>query len=174
MINYWKGRCEMAQNKKKFKWTVVDTLIVIAVIGAGFAGFKFFGGKLTHGTKTTIEAQILIANQPAQLGTAIEAGKGEDVTLSLTEKDSGVLKDAKIVPAEVVVYDSINGEYKIQHSETNVDIYATVNIAVEENDYAFLAGTTQIKVGSAIPFRGKGYASEGNVITISKEVGSND
>ena len=162
----------MAENKKK--WTVVDTIIVIAVIAAGFAGFKMFGGRVTHGDKTKIETQILIANQPQELGEAIQGGIGEDVTLSLTEKDSGVLKDARVVPAEVIVYDSINGAYKVQHSESNVDIYATVDIDVEENDYVFLAGTTPVKVGSPIPFRGKGYATEGNVITITKEGGKNE
>ncbi len=151
------------------KWTFVDTVIVIAVVAAAAAGFKMFGGRLGEGDKTIIQAQILIPNESPQLAEAIEQGVGEAVTLSLTEKDSGILKSVEAKQAEVMVYDAINGEYKTQYADNNVDIYATVEVEVEENDYSFLVGSTQIKVGNKTPFRGKGYATEGNVIVIERE-----
>ena len=43
-----------------------------------------------------------------------------------------------------------------------------------ESEYAFLAGTTPVKVGTFIPFRGKGYATDGHVISITKEGGKNE
>ncbi len=156
----------MAERKRK--WTVIDTVIVIVVIAALAVGYKMLGGKTSSGNKTAIEVQIHIANQDAALGEAIKAGIGDEVTLSLTEKDSGILKAVDIKPAEIMVYDSIKGEYKLDTAGDNVDIYATVEAEVEETDYAFLAGSTQIKVGNATPFRGKGYATEGNVIVIEK------
>ena len=157
----------MAERKKK--WTVIDTVIVIVVVAAAALGFKMLGGKIGSGEKTTITAQILIANKNPELGEAIKGAVGQDVTLSLTEKDSGVIKDVKVEPASVMVYDSMKGEYRMQTLEDTVDITATVEIDVEEDDYAFTAGTTQIKVGNGIPFRGKGYATDGNVVVIDKE-----
>ena len=154
-------------NKKK--WTIIDTLIIIVVIAAAAAGFKMLGGKIGGGDRTTITAQIFIPNQNGELGEAIKGAIGQDVTLSLTEKDSGVLKDVSVEPASVMVYDSMNGEYRLQKLEDTIDIIATVELNVVESDYAFTAGTTPIKVGNSIPFRGKGYATEGNVIVIDKE-----
>lgn len=157
----------MADRKKK--WTVIDTVIVIVVIAAAAAGFKMLGGKIGHGEKTSITAQILIANKNPELGEAIKGAIGQDVTLSLTEKDSGVIKDVSIAPASIMVYNSMEGAYRMQTLEDTVDIIATVEIDVEENDYAFTAGSTYIKVGNSTPFRGKGYATDGTVIVIDKE-----
>lgn len=154
---------------KKKKWTVIDTVIVIVVIAAAAAGFNMLRDKIGGGSKTTITAQILIPNKNAELGEAIKGAIGQEVTLSLTEKDSGVIKDVSVEPAAIMVYDSMNGEYRIQKLEDTVDITATVELDVKEDDYAFTAGSTAIKVGNATPFRGKGYATEGNVIVIDKE-----
>ena len=153
---------------KKRKWTVIDTVIVIVVLAAAAVGFKMLSNKIGGGTRTTITAQILIPNQNKELGAAIEGAIGEDVTLSLTEKDSGVIKDVNIEPASIMVYDSMKGEYRLQQLDDTVDITATVEVDVKETDYAFMAGSTSIKVGNATPFRGKGYATEGNVIVIEK------
>ncbi|MCH5213124.1 MAG: DUF4330 family protein [Oscillospiraceae bacterium] len=162
------GGIHMSDSKKK-KWTVVDTIIVIVVLAAAAAGFKMMSNKIWGGTETKITAQILIPNQNKALGDAIQGAIGEEVTLSLTEKDSGVIKDVKVEPASVMVYDSMKGEYRLQELEETVDITATVEVNVKETDYAFMAGSTAIKVGNATPFRGKGYATEGNVIVIEKE-----
>ena len=154
---------------KKKKWTVIDTVIVILVIITAFAGLKMFGGKIGSGEKTSITAQILMSNKDAELGEAIKSAIGQDVTLSLTEKDSGVIKDVSIAPASIMVYNSMEGAYRMQTLEETIDIIATVEIEVEEDDYAFTAGSTYIKVGNSTPFRGKGYATEGTVIVIDKE-----
>lgn len=156
--------------QKKKKWTVIDTVIVVVLAAAAAGGFKMFGGKVSGGEKTAITARILIPNQDPQLGAAIEAGKGQNVTLSLTEKDSGILKDVEVRDAELMVFNATDGVYSIQRAEINKDIIATVEIEVTEDDYAFTAGSTPIKVGNETPFRGKGYATKGNVISIEKGV----
>lgn len=162
----------MAQNGKR--WTLIDTVIVIAVIVAGVFLFRMFGGRVTGGDKTNIDMQILIANQTPEVGEAIAADIGGTVTLSLTEKDSGTVKDVEVKPAEVLVYNAVEGEYKNQYADMNVDIYATVEVEVEETEYEFLTGSTKLRVGEPIPFRGKGYVSEGYIISIDKEGDGNE
>lgn len=159
-------------SEKKKRWTLVDTIIVLVAIVAAIGLFKMFGGRLLRGNETTLEVQILLANQEPELGEAIKAAEGETVTLSLTEKDSGTIQKVDVKDAEVMVYDATNGAYNIVPSESRVDIYATVLMDVEETENEFLAGTTPIKVGNGIPFRGKGYASTGTVIVINREEGN--
>lgn len=157
----------MAKNKRK--WTLPDTVIIIAVVAAVGACYKMFGGKFGGGEKKTITAQILLSAKEQGLYDAIKAAEGEPVTLSLTEKDSGTVKSVECTPAEVMTFNSNKGEYNLEINNGKVDIYATVEIQAEENDYSFSVGSTVVKVGDSIPFRGKGYAAEGYVISINEE-----
>lgn len=150
----------------KKKWTVIDTLIVIAVIVAGVVLFKVFGGSIDTGEKTTIEAKVLLSAQEPEVGDAIKVG--DTITVSLTEKDSGILKEMDIKPTERMVYNSIEGVYKNIIDEETVDIYAVVELQVSETDLAYSTGSTVVKVGEKMPFRGKGYALEGYVIEINE------
>ncbi|MGN0163715.1 MAG: DUF4330 domain-containing protein [Candidatus Ornithomonoglobus sp.] len=154
----------MADRKK---WTLIDTLIVILVVVACVGGYKMFSTKATGGESNKIKVQVMITNQEQSFADAMTVG--DDVTVSLTEKDSGTLIDFRTEPAEAMVYDAINGEYKNSAIEGRIDIYATVEMDVTETDYAFTAGSTIVQVGTKLPFRGKGYATEGYVITIDEE-----
>lgn len=149
----------------KIKWTVIDTLIVAAVVVAGFAVFKVFGGKIDIGEKKTIEAIVLLAEEDPEV---VEAIKNSDpkVTVSLTEKDSGELKGIEVEDAKKLVFNTIDGEWVNETVEGKVDIYATVKLEVTETDYAYTTGSTFVKVGEEMPFRGKGYALEGFVISV--------
>ena len=150
----------------KNKWTVIDTLIVIAVIVAGIVLFKVFGGSVDTGAKTTIEAVVMIGDIDPQVAEAIEVG--DKITVSLTEKDSGVLVKAEQKPAEKMVFNSVDGIYNLTEDETNVDLFATVRLEVSETDLAYSTGSTFVKVGEKMPFRGKGYALEGYVFEINE------
>lgn len=152
--------------EKKRKWTLIDTLIVIIAAAACLAGYRMFGTKTGGGEKTRIRVQVMITNQEQSLADAMTIG--DTVTVSLTEKDSGTLTELRTEPAETMVYDAINGEYKNSSIEGRTDIYATVDLDVTENDYVFTAGSTILQVGTKLPFRGKGYAAEGYIITIEE------
>ena len=153
-------------NNKK-RWTIIDTLIVVLVIVAGVAVFKVFGGntKMSGDTKT-IDAVVLLAQEDSEVGEAITVG--DEITISLAEKDSGTLKDVRVEPSEMMTYNSIDGKYVIEPVENKVDIYATVELKVTENDFALTCGDSVIKVGEKLPFRGKGYALTGYVIDINE------
>ena len=150
----------------KKKWTFVDTLIVILVVVAGVALVKVFGTPKSAGDTKTVDAVVLLAKEDKEVADAIS--KGDAITISLTEKDTGTLKDIEVKDAETLVYNSIDGKYVIEPVEGKVDIYATVELDVKENDYAFTSGSTVLKVGEKLPFRGKGYALEGYIISITE------
>lgn len=107
-----------------------------------------------------------MANSEPALAEAITVG--DAVTISLTEKDSATLKDLRTEQAQTMSYNAEDGEYINTVIEDRVDIYATVEMDVSETDYAFIAGSTKVKVGTKLPFRGKGYATEGYIIDITE------
>lgn len=151
----------------KKKWTFVDTLIVLFVAVAVVGVVKVFGTPKVKGEQKTISAVVLLAKEDIEAANAIS--EGDEITISLTEKDSGILKSVKTEDAQVMVYNSIDGKYATEKVEGKVDIYAEVELEVAENDYAFTAGSTLIKVGEKLPFRGKGFALEGFVIEIKED-----
>ena len=151
----------------KKKWTVIDTLIVIAVIAAGVFAVKMFGTAVTGGENKTIQATVLLSKQEETVAEAISVG--DKITVSLTEKDAGILKDIEIKEAVTMVYNSIEGVYVNEPIEGMVDIYATVELDVTETDFAYTTGSTFVKVGEKMPFRGKGYALEGFIIGVNEQ-----
>ena len=152
-------------NKKK--WTLIDTLIVILVAAAAFALYKTFGKQRVIDNKRTIEAVVLIAREYASVKDAIK--EGDKITVSLTEKDSGILKAIEVKDAQTMVYNSIDGVYFNEPVEGMIDIFATVELEVAETDFAYTTGSTTVKVGEKLPFRGKGFALEGYVIEINEQ-----
>lgn len=153
--------------EKKRRWTVIDTVIIIVAVAAAAAAYVFFGGSAGGSSeKDSVETVIMISGQPQEFVDALTVG--DNVTLSLTEKDSGTLKDVRVEPAEAMTYNSIDGTYSIETIDGEYDIYATVEVDCTINDLAITVGSTPIKVGSEIPFRGKGYATEGYVVGINE------
>lgn len=147
------------------KWTIIDTLIVIVLAAVLAVAWVMFGPS-TGGTKTTqtVEFTVLLSEKEKGLSETMKAG--DKVILSYEEKDSGVIKEIKANPSEVMVYDGLEGVYRNEINEENEDIYVTVTAECEVTDKWIKTGDTAIKVGQEIPVRGKGYTSKGFVIEI--------
>lgn len=150
----------------KKKWTVIDTLIVILILVAAAVVYLKFGRTTVSSEKATVEAVMMIGGQEPEFADALSIG--DNITMSLTEKDSGVLKDVRVEPAKGMVYNSIDGSYSMEEIPGKVDVYATIEVECEVSDYAFTVGSTHIKVGTSTPFRGKGYATYGYIVEINE------
>lgn len=147
------------------KWTIIDTLIVIVAAAAIAVLWMMFGPNPANKT-TAQQVEFTVMIQDREKGLADTMSAGDKVTLSLTEKDGGVIKEVKADPSVVMVYDGIEGVYRNQQNDEREDIYVTVTADCEVGDRSIKTGGTTIKVGQEIPVRGKGYAATGFVIEI--------
>lgn len=156
----------MAEKKIKFTW--IDALIVLIVIAvAAIGAVKFAPSLFVKTERSKAEFTILISEKDESFAEAMSVG--DRVTLSLTEKDGGVIKDIKTEPAQLMVFDSISGVYKIQSLEDKSDIYVTVEADAEATELAIKTGDTKIRVGEQVPVRGKGYAANGYIIEVDEK-----
>lgn len=154
--------------EKKVKFTVIDAIIILVIIAVIAVGaVKLAPSMFNRAEKEKIEFTILISGKEPNFSEAMSIG--DRVTLSLTEKDGGVISDIRTEPAELMVFDSIDGSYKIQQLEDKEDIYLTVEADVTISDLVIKTGDTEIRVGEQIPVRGKGYATTGFIIEVTEE-----
>lgn len=153
--------------KKKASWTWIDTIIVIIVAAVLVVAGKILGPMLFEGTdKEKVSFTVMLQEKEDELAQAMKAG--DKVTLSLTEKDGGIIKEVRVEPSEKLTLNSIDGKYSMEPVANKVDIYVTVEADCTISDKAIKTGDTAIKVGTDIPVRGKGYASSGYIITIDE------
>lgn len=148
----------------KKKWTFIDTLIILIVAAAAVFGTTKLLPSMAGGEKKKVELTVLIQNKDQELADAI--APGVKATLSLTEKDGGIVKEVNADDAQQMTFDSINGEYGNEIVPGKKDIRVTIEADCVVTDKAIKTGDTAIKVGAEIPVRGRGFAAEGFVIDI--------
>lgn len=153
-------------SEKKVKFTVIDALIILVVLAVIVVGVKKLLPNLLNGSEEEkVDFTVLI--QKEDMGFADAITVGDNVTVSLTERDGGIVKDVKAEPAVTLAYSSIDGTYANEIIEGKYDIYITIEADAGISDLAVKTGGTAVKVGAEIPVRGKGYASMGYVIDIN-------
>lgn len=153
-------------SEKKIKFTVIDAVIILVILAALATGVKkVIPMFMNAGGDEKIDFTVLI--QKEDIGFADAITVGDNVTVSLTEKDGGTVKDVKAEPAVTLAYNSIDGAYSNEIIEGKYDVYITIEAEASVSDLALKTGGTAVKVGAEIPVRGKGYASMGYVIDIN-------
>ena len=150
---------------KKSKFTVIDALIIVVVLAVLAFGAKILLPRvLTPSDTRTVSCKVLLADEEYELAEAMRVG--DRVTMSLTEKDGGVITGIDVTQAKKTVFDSINGSYVSQDIPDKCDIYVTLDVEAKVSDVAVKSGSVVLQVGSETPIRGKGYASMGYMIAV--------
>lgn len=153
-------------SEKKAKFTVIDAVIIIVVIAALAVGVKKLLPSILHpADEEKITFTVMLQREDENFADAISVG--DKVTISLTEKDGGVVTDVRSEPAQAIAYNSIEGTYANEIVEGKEDVYVTIEADMSVTDLALKTGGTAVKVGAEVPVRGKGYASMGYVIEIN-------
>ena len=153
-------------SEKKVKFTVIDAVIIVVVLAALIVGIKKIMPSIMIGAENEkVDFTVLIQNEGENFADAITVG--DRVTISLTEKDGGIVKNVETKPAVTLAYNSIDGTYASETIEGKYDVYVTIEAEMDINDLALKTGGTAVKVGAEVPVRGKGYASMGYVIEIN-------
>lgn len=153
-------------SEKKVKFTIIDAVIILIVLAVIVVGAKkLLPSIINSGGSENVSFTVLLQKEDANFADAVTVG--DNVTISLTEKDGGVVTDVKSEEAKTLAYNSIDGTYSIQTIEGKCDVYITIEAKMDTSDIALKAGGTAVKVGAEVPVRGKGYASMGYVIDIN-------
>ncbi len=152
---------------KKTKWTIIDTLIILAVVAVCFVGYKMFGSKIvTPAQSNKVEIVVMASKKSKGFSEAVKIG--EKANLSLTEKNGGIVTRVEKKPASTLTLNSVLGTYQNVLNEEKEDVYIYVEAECDISDKHIKIGDTIVRVGENIAIRGKGYASEGFVVQINE------
>ena len=85
-------------SEKKKRITVIDIVIIVVILAAIGVGVKMLLPKVTNGAqKQKVQFKVMLQRQDKGFADAVTVG--DKVTISLTEKDGGVVKEVKPKPA---------------------------------------------------------------------------
>lgn len=149
---------------------VIDFLIIgLLCIGVFFLFNRFDSGAITTASMTEEVIFVFEAkNVSPGFYEAIEIGS--EVFNSIRNYYIGEVVDVTRKPLKVWTEDIVNGEFKIVEDPYRYTVHVTIRSEGINTDTSIYAGQELIKIGHIFPIKGRGFASNGVVISI-EEVG---
>lgn len=151
---------------KKKRITIIDILIVLAVIAAGFVVMKVMrpSGVASNGN---VEFVVLAGEVDNKVVDGLKPG--DKAILSQTQKTEVMVSEVKAVPARINVFDNKTQEYKTQESELKSDVYITVNTDANISDTAIVKDDVFVRVGAEVSIDSKNLSVKGHIVEINNE-----
>ncbi len=159
---------------KKFKFNIIDFLIILLVAAVIGAGIYILGNKTGVQTSTETTEVILVIEEKNIDAAKMEfyrdnVKKGAELTIGVKEKVGGTLEEEIQINAAKMLYENLEtGEKSWVESQNKYDVTFTIRADVTETDKDFLIGTDKVKVGYSQNFVGDGYLGDGTVLKIEK------
>lgn len=161
----------MEENKKKWKISIFDVVIVAAVLIAAFAVFMLLKPKdVKVAAPTTVPTEFTVELVQVPKGAADLIEPGDAVRDSTRNYDIGTVVSHEVLPYTVQVADEENLTVK----NAVMDRYDNILLTIRSN---MLTGGTalttesgyQVTVGTKVYLAGPCYAGTGYVIAIDRE-----
>lgn len=151
---------------KKKRITIIDILIVLAVIAAGFVVMKVMrpSGAPSNGN---VEFVVLAGEVDNKVVDGLKPG--DKAILSQTQKTEVTVSEVRAVPARINVFDNKTQEYKTQESEFKSDVYITVNTDANISDTAIVKDDVFVRVGAEVSIDSKNLSVKGHIVEINNE-----
>ncbi len=156
-------------SRKKFKFNIVDILIIIVLIGALIIGSRILGlgrqmGIGLDGTKAIFTVEL--SDGTLELFNQMQVG--DVVNIALDSVDYATITEiSEPTPTMVQAFDTITGKYKFAAPQNpRYTAFITVEAEANENESSIYVGNTEVKVGKPVFIKGKGYSGKGFIVKL--------
>ena len=149
---------------KKVKFSVIDILILIflaAVIIFGIIKIKD-NGFVTNKPLKRVSFSILVSRVDEGSGDAINIG--DNVCISLKEKEYATVTGVTESPYKEIAYDQNLGKYVSTPVEGKSDLLVELECMAQVTENEILDGKAPIRVGENAAVHGKGYSFQGYIV----------
>ncbi len=149
------------------KFTVIDTLIVLAAIVVLAAGALILGGGKGATQKgSEVYFTVLASDVQSGIGDLIKAE--DEVSISFSEQAFATVVSVSEEPYKESEFLPSKGSYVTNEIEGRSDIKVVLKCNADISETKIANGAVPIRVGKETPVRGKGYALIGYVIEIEE------
>ena len=149
----------------KAKFTVIDAIIVLLVLAVLAVGIKILKPGLFSGSsKREAEFTVLVSNTQSGIGDIITPG--DKVSISFSEQAFATVTEVEELPYKVNEFNEYKGNYVETVVEGRSDLKIKLKCEADVTDTKISNGGLDIRVGSEMPVRGKGYTVKGFVIEL--------
>ena len=151
---------------KNKRFTLIDVLIIMIIIAAGFIVNKVMTPKeiSPDGKVEFVVMATAVNNEVAKNLSA-----GDIAVLSHAQKTNVLVKDVTYKPSEVNVFDNVTKTYKKVLSDIESDVFVTVEADAKISDTAILSGDVFVRTGAEATLSSKNLAIEGYIVEILSE-----
>jgi len=157
----------MKKNRKLFGiFNIVDIILILLVIVAGFIGVKLFIGGGQEDTTATKTYTYVVQGRQVLDETVEVPVVGDKAFNSSTSAYLGVVKEVASEPYTEVIYSKENSAYQKLPVEGYSDILLTIEGNGTETEKDITVEGTTVKVGMDLNVKGKGYAFKGIVVEV--------
>lgn len=150
----------------KKKITIIDVLIVLIIIAAGFVVARVMS---PSGAEPDGEVEFVVLASEVDADAADGIKKGDTAILSQTQKTTVIVSDVFTEPSKVSVFDNETKTFKQQKSKQKKDVYVTVKTDAKISDTAIIKDDVFIRVGAEASIDSKNLSVKGHIVEIKSE-----
>ena len=152
---------------KKVKFTIIDAMIIIALIAVIVVGVNIITGKNnTEGIKKEVTFTVLAGGSDEGVSQVVRIG--EEVGISFSEEAYATVVDVEETPFKEAQFISGKGYYLTHEVVGKSDVKITLKCEADITDTKITNGNVPIRVGEYTPICGKGYTIIGYIIDVEE------
>lgn len=137
--------------EKKFKFNVVDVVVILVILAAvAFVGTMFFGGGFGGSDASTYEVTYLCEEVPSFAATIIEVG--DKVLDEQKDTDLGVVTNVELTESRTYTTTK-EGDVRCVPKPYYNCVYLTTEVEGQDYDFGMIAGSSKYGVGHSITIR---------------------
>ncbi len=137
--------------KKKFKFNIVDVIVILVILAAiAFVGTMFFGGGFGTSSASTYEVTYLCEEVPSFAAGIIEVG--DKVLDEQKDTDLGVVTAVELTDSRTYTTTDA-GEVRCVPKPHYNCVALTTEVKAQDYDFGMIAGSSKYGVGHSITIR---------------------
>lgn len=165
----WRIRSDFMKNKKEntsVRFNLFDVIIIILVLAAAFAGFRYFNVK-TKSSGNVPEVSYVVELQKKDAEYYDKINKGDDIIDAIKGGYYGKVTDVKREVCTVITESAEKGEFVKTEVPGKYNYYITITgTPTTYSDRKILFASQEVRVGSEIFIKNKNYAGSGYIVDI--------
>ncbi len=157
--------------KRKFRFNIVDVLIILLVVAAVAVAAKFLidrsSGSIGGDSKTVITYVVEFNNVEERFADSVKAG--DSVQYDVKKVDFGTVVGVQASPYQIISFNYDEQTEVVTTVEGKITLTVTMEAEVTESDRGFERNGSDIRVGQAYSLNFPNFASTGYCVKVTEQ-----